>query len=184
MSLITCADCGRQISDASPACIHCGRPITIEGAQVSHTEASDNIGSRGPTPTTAVSGGGARVFGWFLLIAGLAAGAFALNMDTSVSTDDVSTYPLNLPSMRVNNIGLMNDKQNYLIATGVGTIVGVILIAAGGPRLVIAPIDNSPPQPSDRSVTSPRPVEPIRPRMCRRCGRDIPLDAANCSYCA
>jgi DNA-directed RNA polymerase subunit RPC12/RpoP len=27
MPLVTCADCGKQISDASPACIHCGRPM-------------------------------------------------------------------------------------------------------------------------------------------------------------
>ena len=26
MALIVCADCGRQISDAAPRCIHCGRP--------------------------------------------------------------------------------------------------------------------------------------------------------------
>lgn len=26
MPLIACADCGRSISDAAPACIHCGRP--------------------------------------------------------------------------------------------------------------------------------------------------------------
>jgi len=26
MALVTCPDCGKQISDAAPACIHCGRP--------------------------------------------------------------------------------------------------------------------------------------------------------------
>lgn len=26
MALVICADCGRAISDAAPACIHCGRP--------------------------------------------------------------------------------------------------------------------------------------------------------------
>jgi hypothetical protein len=28
MSLIPCADCGQQVSDASAACIHCGRPMS------------------------------------------------------------------------------------------------------------------------------------------------------------
>jgi hypothetical protein len=27
MPLVTCADCGKQISDAAPSCIHCGRPL-------------------------------------------------------------------------------------------------------------------------------------------------------------
>lgn len=28
MGLISCADCGKQVSDAAPACVHCGRPLT------------------------------------------------------------------------------------------------------------------------------------------------------------
>lgn len=28
MALVTCPDCGREISDAAPACIGCGRPMT------------------------------------------------------------------------------------------------------------------------------------------------------------
>ena len=27
MALIACPDCGREVSDAAPACIHCGRPL-------------------------------------------------------------------------------------------------------------------------------------------------------------
>ncbi|HPQ69085.1 MAG TPA: zinc ribbon domain-containing protein [bacterium] len=30
MALITCPDCGKEISDAAPACPHCGRPKNIE----------------------------------------------------------------------------------------------------------------------------------------------------------
>jgi len=29
MALITCPDCRQQISDAAPACIHCGRPSHV-----------------------------------------------------------------------------------------------------------------------------------------------------------
>ena len=28
MPLVTCPDCGKQVSDAAPSCIHCGRPFT------------------------------------------------------------------------------------------------------------------------------------------------------------
>ena len=30
MALISCPDCGKQISDQAPACIHCGRPMLSE----------------------------------------------------------------------------------------------------------------------------------------------------------
>lgn len=29
MSLVTCSECGKQISDTAPYCIHCGAPIEI-----------------------------------------------------------------------------------------------------------------------------------------------------------
>ena len=37
MPLVRCADCGKQISDASPACIHCGRPMTLSPARAAPT---------------------------------------------------------------------------------------------------------------------------------------------------
>ena len=30
MTLVTCPDCGRSISDASPACVQCGRPNVVQ----------------------------------------------------------------------------------------------------------------------------------------------------------
>ena len=30
MPLIDCLDCGKQISDAAEACIHCGRPLKLQ----------------------------------------------------------------------------------------------------------------------------------------------------------
>lgn len=30
MPLITCPDCGHSVSDAAPACIHCGRPLRAQ----------------------------------------------------------------------------------------------------------------------------------------------------------
>lgn len=40
MALITCPDCQRQISDAAPACLGCGRPM--------RTSTPSSIGQRGP----------------------------------------------------------------------------------------------------------------------------------------
>jgi DNA-directed RNA polymerase subunit RPC12/RpoP len=34
MALIACPDCGNKISDAAPACIHCGRPVGQGGSTI------------------------------------------------------------------------------------------------------------------------------------------------------
>jgi hypothetical protein len=68
-----------------------------------------------------------RIIGIILTLLGIALCIYALTMDTSVRVD----YPMGnffgLPE-RVNNLGLMNDKQNYLIVSGVISIIGVIFI--------------------------------------------------------
>lgn len=56
--------------------------------------------------------------GTLILFAGVAGLLFALNMDTSVSTGFGS----------VNNLGLMNDKQNYIIVSALAIIVGLLMI--------------------------------------------------------
>lgn len=34
MALITCPDCGKDVSDAAPACIYCGRPLRFTPAPI------------------------------------------------------------------------------------------------------------------------------------------------------
>lgn len=53
----------------------------------------------------------------FLIAVGAVIIVFALLMDTTVNTE----YG------EINNIGFMQDKQNYLIVGGIITIVGVLL---------------------------------------------------------
>ncbi len=55
MPLITCSDCGRQISDAAPACIHCGRPVVpVPAIPLVRADGAPAIGLRA-TPGVAVS---------------------------------------------------------------------------------------------------------------------------------
>ncbi len=61
-----------------------------------------------------------RNLGITLLILGSVGALVALNLDTSVSTG----------FGQVNNIGLMNDRQNYLIASCFIALIGVILFVA------------------------------------------------------
>jgi hypothetical protein len=75
-----------------------------------------------PSPPADSGSSGLRTFGVLLLIAGLAvAGYFFLGFDTSVESG----------VGRVNNLGLMADRQNGIIV-GIGLgVVGTIMLAIG-----------------------------------------------------
>ena len=49
----------------------------------------------------------------------------ALNMSTTITTESRNIGSIRVPSMTVNNIGLMQDKQNYIISSAVFLIIGV-----------------------------------------------------------
>jgi hypothetical protein len=59
MALIRCPDCGREISDAAPGCIGCGRPM-VRGVVPSPAIAGDGIAKKS-------KGGGVAKFFWVLL---------------------------------------------------------------------------------------------------------------------
>lgn len=72
-----------------------------------------------------------KTSGILLIIAGLMLGGYAMTMDTSVSTSQVSEQ-LNLPDIpnyRVNNLGLMRTQQNCLLIGMIAFISGIILVA-------------------------------------------------------
>ncbi len=46
MALIKCSECGREISDKAPACIHCGCPISVSLPNAADSGNSDNSGSK------------------------------------------------------------------------------------------------------------------------------------------
>ncbi|HEX7122385.1 MAG TPA: zinc-ribbon domain-containing protein [Gemmatimonadaceae bacterium] len=58
MPLIQCPDCGKQISDAAPTCIHCGRPIQQIMQQEQQAPASS-----GPGVGTVAAGTFGGIFG-------------------------------------------------------------------------------------------------------------------------
>jgi len=72
---------------------------------------------------------------WIALI-GAAIAVYALNMDTSVSSE---LGP-------VNNVGLMSDRQDYLIFGGVAVLAGILIAAfnrggAAQPKAFVDPFD-------------------------------------------
>lgn len=62
-----------------------------------------------------------RNFGYFVLVVGMLCLVGALAMDVSVSTG----------VGRVNNIGLMAERQNFILIGGLMLLVGVIMAVAG-----------------------------------------------------
>lgn len=52
MALITCPDCGGAVSDAAPACIHCGRPMAPASAVPTYAAPAPAAPPFAPPPPT------------------------------------------------------------------------------------------------------------------------------------
>lgn len=68
------------------------------------------------------------VSSWFSWVLGI----YAINFDTSVAVIYDGGNSLGLPE-RVNNLGLMQQKQTYLIISGILVVAGIILIVFAKP---------------------------------------------------
>jgi len=95
-------------------------------------------------------------FGTFALIAGICWLVLALSMDVSVSTG---------AGGRVNNLGLMADRQVHTIVGGLLTVAGLLMILLGGRG----------------SATNPAVEADTRP--CPLCAEIIKNAAIRCRYC-
>ena len=114
-----------------------------------------------------------RGFGILVVIVGLGGMLYALGMDTSVSVSDVDIphelRPYVPSAMRVNNLGLMQQRQNYLMVGGVAAVIGAIFVAVG----FIAGVKHSEQHPPDQSATF----------LCPQCNRTIYNRVPECPWC-
>ena len=94
-------------------------------------------------------------FGIFLLIIGVIAALVSFNMNVSVETGYGN---------RVNNIGLMSDRQNYLIASCVAILCGLIMAVFGNKKVN-----------GEQVVKCPFCAEQISSEAikCKHCGSDV-----------
>lgn len=100
-----------------------------------------------------------RGFGILLMVVGVIAVLAALGMDTSVGTG---------LGGRVNNIGLMADRQNYTIIGGLMAIAGLLMVIFSGHKAQAGTVDTD---------TRPCPAcaETIKNAAvkCKHCGEDV-----------
>ncbi len=104
-------------------------------------------------------------WGKIVVILGACGAVFALNMDTSVST----------AFGRVQNIGLLNDRQNYLIISCVVIVAGVLMTLLG--RFGVSSAHAEP------STGQGVPDHASSMRQCPHCAEQIKAEAKLCRFC-
>lgn len=103
-----------------------------------------------------------RVFGVLLLVVGLIALFAGFGMDTTVPTRDGG---------RVNNIGLISDKQNIMLLGAALSVVGAILTVFGG-------------RSSREGVVAESSNLSANTRKCPFCAETIKAEAVVCRFCS
>lgn len=109
-----------------------------------------------------------RTLGYVMTVLGLAWGIFALNMDVNVTsmaqTIGSGDYAINVPSVEVVNVGLMDKRRNHLIFSGFIFLAGVVLLALGKDTV------------ASQNRTCPFCAEKINEAavFCRFCQKEIP----------
>ncbi|GLX91980.1 hypothetical protein Pfra02_45480 [Pseudomonas fragi] len=96
-------------------------------------------------------------FGTFALIVGICWVVFALSMDISVSTG----------MGRVNNLGLMADRQVHAIVGGMIALAGLVMLIFGGKV----------------SASAPSALAEVDTRPCPLCAETIKNAAIKCKHC-
>jgi len=122
-----------------------------------------------------------RVLGIVLIAGGGIGLALALAMDVSVKaggqrvgSGEYSTY---IPEMRVNNLGLMEDRRNYIIISCVSILVGALFIGFGALADTQSSSEKEAPPPSEDDLKQKRTGRLREEEVQRR--RDQVLEGRN-----
>lgn len=120
-----------------------------------------------------------KSLGLLLLIIGGIGALLAFNMNTTVNTEAQYISGIYIPSQTVHNIGLMDERRNYLMISSLLVIVGIIMYVFGSR----GESDNAqtrqvqiPAAPIDENRTCPHCAETVKKEaiVCRFCHKDLP----------
>lgn len=122
MPLLECPDCGKMVSDQAEACPSCGRPVSVKAYPQAEAGMS--------TPASAPQGSPIlKVVGALLFLGGIAFAIYYFAyFDPSVPVPTTEILGQTIGGGRVNNLGLMQDRQNGLIFSSVATLAGLLLV--------------------------------------------------------
>lgn len=120
-----CPMCAEEIQDEAIKCKHCGEMLD--------KDSESPIATVQAIPITKAHASGSKkntlVFiGLVLLAIGLIIGAKYYQMDVSVAVPTTEFMGQEIGGGRVNNIGLMHDRETGLMMSAIPAVLGVILL--------------------------------------------------------
>lgn len=116
-----CADCEQRAREIAAAAAASDKPLQPWQVHPSLRARLSSPPAEGPPKR---AGPGMLTLGFLILILGILGAVYALNMDTSVAADVYGRE-------RINNLGLMNDRLIYLLASGFAAVVGAVMSVGG-----------------------------------------------------
>lgn len=154
MPLVTCPDCRREISDAAPACIHCGRPVAgVRKPAATVSGRRHPLGASSAAPATSMRAMGRFAAAMVVIVVTLArwryggrsegldlvlAGVMPLALGVYLLLREVPETPGVAGTGRRGGLNVWTAEQEARRGLGWSTILGGVLVVIGILTLLVA----------------------------------------------